>query len=185
MWKRVAGFVALALLVWAAAGFFSAQSACAHDPRFTCSPRENAHPVNVPDATKSWAYYGRLKPGTSDRYEFELKAPSSVPVNLLVDERDSANASRPSLSVERDGTGIARIDFSRSARFYEPFSRESYVQTPERTLDLTPGRYVAVISMSGDAPQRYTFAIGAAERFSVWEIPYVFGAIHRIRTLNY
>jgi len=186
MWKRIVGFATLAVVVWAGAGYFSALSACAHDPRFACSPRSQDHPVTIPDAGKSRAYYGSLAASGSDRYRFDLAAPLSVPVNLLVDDRDVKNASRPVFKLERDGTTVSRIDFVHWEKFYEPFSREGYVETPERQLLLPAGHYVATVTMEGGvAPQRYTLAIGNAERFSVFEVPYVLGAIHRIRALQY
>jgi len=185
MWKRIFGFVAVAVVVWIATGYFSAQSACAHDPRFACSARGKAHPIRIPDAAKSWAYYGTLRPGASDRYEFKLPVQTVVPMNLLVDARDAGNLSRPSLSIQRGGRELVRFSFSHSDIFYEPFSRESYIQTPERKPSLPAGHYVAIVSMNGRDPQRYTFAIGKAERFTVFQIPYVLGAVHRIRALQY
>lgn len=185
IWKRLGALVALAILLWAAFGYFSAQSACAHDPRFACSPRTAQNPVHIPDASKSWAFYGTLRRGETDRYEFDLPMRTTVPVNLLVDVRDSNNPARPALTIERDGESIKSIDFSRAGKFYEPFSRENYVDTPSQDLVLDPGHYTATVSMNGEAPQRYTLAIGEAERFTVFEIPYVAGAIHRIRALQY
>ncbi|MDQ2663795.1 MAG: hypothetical protein M3Y18_07170 [Candidatus Eremiobacteraeota bacterium] len=185
MWKRIGAFVVSGLLVWGAAEYLSAQSACAHDPRFPCSPRGANNPVLIPDAGKSWAYYGTLPPGGTDRYEFDLATASIVPVNLLVDLRDAGNRARPELSIQRGGVRVAHIDFSRSRIFYEPFSRETYVATPVRDLKLGAGHYIATVTMWGSMPQRYTVALGGAEKFSVFEIPYVLGAIHRIRALRF
>ncbi|MEO9264627.1 MAG: hypothetical protein ABI282_11080 [Candidatus Baltobacteraceae bacterium] len=123
--------------------------------------------------------------GGSDYYQFDLPAQLTVPVNLLVDERDATNAARPALSITRDGTTVARINFRHAEKFYEPFSREAYIAAPERKLLLPAGHYVLTVTMGGVAAQRYTLAIGEAERFSVFEIPYVLGAIHRIRNLQY
>lgn len=186
MWKRVAGFVALVIAVWAAAGIFSAQSACAHDPRFVCSPRTPQHPVVVSDPAKSWAFYGGLDAGGTDTFSFTLERELVVPFNLLVDRRDSENSARPVLRILRNGKQIAAVDFSRSEAFYEPFSRENYVQTPQHKMTLPPGAYVARVAMPGaTSRQRYVFALGEAERFSVFEVPYVLGAIHRVRALSY
>lgn len=184
-WQRLSILGVLASLFWVAFGYFSAQRACAHDPRFTCSPRTAKNPVLIPDASKSWAFYGTLRHGQTDRYEFELPARTSVPVNLLVDARDSANPARPALTIDRNGRSVTFLDFSRVTTFYEPFSREQYINTPSQDLTLEPGHYTATVSMSGTDAQRYTLAIGEAERFTVFEVPYVAGAIHRIRALRY
>lgn len=83
------------------------------------------------------------------------------------------------------GTRRAHLD-RLDATFYEPFSRENYETTKPAQLDLPAGTYRVVIGMSGqNVPQRYTFAIGDAERFSPIEIPYLLGAIARIRAQKY
>ncbi len=181
----VAGVTAIAFAVWCAFGYGSALRACAHDPRFVCSPRET-DPIAIPDVTKSWAYYGSLAAGESDRFDFALaKRVERIPWSLLVDVRDAGNPARPS-AVLTGARAQERLAFDRVGRFYEPFSRETYLQTGERTLTLEPGRYRIVVTMPGGIRrQRYVMAIGSAERFSPLELPYVLGALHRIRGLRY
>ena len=184
---RVLVVTAVGLVVWIAIGYASAQRACAHDPRFVCSPRDAANPVTIPDARKSWAFYGSLSPKQVDRFTFSLAQPAEVPWSLLVDVRDAANPARPSAVLYGAHSGSPnRATFDRATRFYEPFSREAYLQTPEQTLRLPAGSYSVVVTMRGGRhPQRYVMAIGRDERFSPLEIPYVLGAIGRIRALRY
>lgn len=174
-------------MVWLLVGSATAQVACAHDPRFICSPRSAEHPVRIPDVGKSWAYYGGIGRGQSDTFAFTVDRTTQAPWNLLVDVRDANNAARPSATLyNAAGSAIARVGFADGATtFYEPFSRESYLESRTVNLSLSPGRYSVVVTMPAAAPQRYVMAIGEAERFSPLEIPYVIGAIARIRALRY
>jgi hypothetical protein len=176
----------VALAIWLLIGYGQAQRACAHDPRFTCSPRNATNAVEIADAGKSWAYYGGLASGQTDHFHFILNRPTAVPWSLLVDARDAGNAARPSAMLYgARGDSIAQLKRCGSSTFYEPFSRESYLQSCIEHLDLKPGNYNIVVSMSGSTRQRYVMAIGEAERFSPFELPYVVGAIARIRALRY
>lgn len=178
-------FVALALFI--VAGAFSAETACAHDPRFACSARDASHPVVVSDPAKSWAFYGRLAQGQEDHYSVQARAKTSVPVSILLDARDAANPARPVASVyDAAGTMIERITLSSPVKFYEPFSRVRYLTSGEREITLAQGSSTVVITMRGGSkPQRYAFAIGRDERFSVLELPYIAGAIYRIHTRKF
>lgn len=186
MLGRIALVFGVALAIWVAIGCFSAQVACAHDPRFVCSPRAAEHAVAIPDAGKSWAYYGGLAPGQSDAFVLRVDRSIAVPWNLLVDVRDAGNPARPVGTLYgAAGHAIASVAFSGNRSFFEPFSRESYLESPSVTLRLTPGSYSLFVRMSSGPRQRYVMAIGEAERFSPLEIPYVVGAIARIRALRY
>ena len=189
MKRRVRSWLGIALAAIAAfaiAGFLSAGTACAHDPRFACSPRGANHPIAVANPRKSWAFYGHLAPGQEDRYEIELTQPAEVSWSLLVDERDARNPGRPEATLSASGRVLAHLDLTHAATFYEPFSRETYLSTAQTKVALPAGSSTAVIRMrAGTGAQRYTFAIGDAEQFSPLEIPYVFGAIERIRALHY
>jgi hypothetical protein len=174
------------LAVIVAISIGSAQVACAHDPRFACSPRA-ANPIRIPDPSKSWAYYGHLGAGQSDLYRFSISKALAVPWNVLLDQRDAATPGRP-VAIMTDGAGhvVAEANLDRPVTFYEPFSREHYLTSPDRTLHLRPGRYEVRVSMPGaNEAQRYTLAIGEAERFSPLEVPYLIGAILRIRAQHY
>lgn len=187
MIKRVilAALACLAVLV--AAGALSAGTACAHDPRFACSPRAASNPVVIRDAAKSWAFYGRLANGEEDHYSILAPAAIHVPVSISLDERDASNPGRPVVSVyDASGERSATVDLSASVPFFEPFSRVHYMTSPAREIALPAGRSTIVVSMRGGAQaQRYTFAIGRDERFGVLEIPYVLGAIYRINARKY
>ena len=186
MVARVALTLGAALVVWLAVGCFSAQVACAHDPRFVCSPRTGEHPVAIPDASKSWAYYGGLARNQSDAFALRIDRPVKVPWSLLIDRRDAGNPARPVGTLyDAAGNVVASVTFSARQSFYEPFSRESYVESSVVSLRLAPGRYSIVVRTTGGQRQRYVMAIGEAERFSPFEIPYVVGAIARIRALRY
>lgn len=184
---RRAGLTLLAALtIWLAIGFSAAQRACAHDPRFVCSPRTGSNSVVIPDVGKSWAYYGGLMAGQSDRFVFDVNGLTVVPWSLLVDARDANDPARPAATLyDADGRAIARLALLRGNAFYEPFSRESYRQSGTDDLHLSPGAYSIVVTMSAGSRQRYVMAIGDAERFSPFEIPYVAGAIVRIRSRRY
>jgi len=188
MTMRIGLTFAVAFALWLGVGYSAAQRACAHDPRFVCSPRSATHAVRIPDASKSWAYYGGLTPDQSDEYTFGLSRATVVSWSLLVDARDAATPARPAAALfDAQGSVIAGVNFAGGgSAFYEPFSRESYLQSAIRHLNLWPGNYSIVVSMSGAAArQRYVMAIGDAERFSPLEIPYVAGAIARIRARRY
>ena len=180
--RRVATAILLALALAIVAGAFSAQTACAHDPRFACSARDASHSIVVSDPAKSWAFYGSLAEGQEDHYSIQAREKTRVPVSILLDERDAANPARPVASVYDGAGSIAeRIDLSKPTSFYEPFSRVQYLSSSEREITLPPGRSTVVIAMQGGSgPQRYVFAIGRDERFSPLELPYVVGAIYRI-----
>ena len=182
MIKRVALLLALCAFAIVAMGIMSAQTACAHDPRFACSPRDASNPVRIPDATKSWAYYGKLKAGTADYYTFEMPVAARVPISILLDVRDAGNPARPVVDLyDRANRRVTELDLHRPIAFYEPFSRVNYFSSQERSVPLKPGAYIVKVRMQqGNEPQRYSLAIGTEERFSVLEIPYVFGAVLRI-----
>lgn len=101
----------------------------------------------------------------------------------MLDRRDAANPARPEATLtSAGGSTVARLRLTRGTPFYEPFSRLTYLESREARLDLKPGTYRIVVSMYGGAArQRYVMAIGEAERFGAGEVPYVFGAIDRIR----
>lgn len=179
--------MALAAIVWFAFGWFDAQTACAHDPRFSCSTRDAQHAIVIPDAQKSWAYYGRLARGQRDIYRVVLRDHLTVPLNSSIEKADAVKPGRPRVVVRDSyGRAIATVPFDRVQAFYEPFSRISYLTTPDRELHLSPGTYLITVTMDGATlPQRYVLAIGSLERFTVDEIPYVIGAVHRIRARGY
>ncbi|MGC8485503.1 MAG: hypothetical protein ACP5O6_07725 [Candidatus Baltobacteraceae bacterium] len=181
---RAAGLALLLLLAWLGSGYIGAQRACAHDPRFACSPRDAAHAIHIADPTKSWAFYGRLAPGQHDRYRFHLRRAASIPWNLLVEQRDAGDPARPVATLTTaSGKPIARATLARAQAFFEPFSGIQYLSSPPVTLHLAPGSYRIEIAMQGPgSAQRYVMAIGAQERFGLMEIPYVLGAIYRIKT---
>lgn len=184
---RVVIAILLALPLVIIAGVFSAQTACAHDPRFACSPREAARPIVVSDPAKSWAFYGRLAERQEDHYSIQARAGTRVPVSILLDVRDAANPARPVASVyDGGGTIVERFALTNPTRFYEPFSRVYYLSSGERQITLAEGRSTVVIVMSGGSqPQRYAFAIGRNERFSPLELPYLAGALYRIHTRKF
>lgn len=184
---RVVLAVVAVLVVGFVAGVLSAGTACAHDPRFACSPRGSDRPIVVHDPTKSWAFYGHLAAGQLDRYEFMVKRAAQIPVSELIDVRDASNPARP-VAVVRDAKGrtIARIDLRHPMRLFEPFSRVHYLSSAARTIAFEPGAYTIDVTMQGGSqPQRYTLAIGADERFGITEIPFVLGAIYRIHSRKF
>ena len=179
--------VACAILLWFGFGLISAQRACAHDPRFACSPRPAQSSVRVPDASKSWAYYGRLVPGQSDTYTFEVPRQLGVPMSLLIEAADAGDPARPQAIVKNAaGATVATLDLHQHEPMYEPFSGINYLTTPDHRFVLAPGHYTATVTMNGGLqPQRYVFAIGEAEKFGIGEIPYVLGAVYRVKTRGY
>lgn len=184
---RVAIAGAIAAVVILCAGLLSAARACAHDPRFACSPRGANHPIVVSDPQKSWAFYGHLDAGQEDVYLLRAPRRVSVPVQLLVDQRDAKNAARPvAVIAGASGQAIATIGLARPQRFFEPFSGVTYFESPNRLVALPAGASRLTVSMrGGNGPQRYTLAIGGKERFSLLEIPYLVGAVYRIRTRRF
>lgn len=185
--RRFVTGILLALALFVSAGVFFAATACAHDPRFACSVRDASHPIVVSDPAKSWAFYGRLSQGQEDHYFIEARAKIRAPVSILLDTRDAANPARPVAAVYDDaGTMVERIALTNPARFYEPFSRVQYLTSGEREITFAPGRSTIVVAMHGGSePQRYVFAIGRDERFSLLELPYIAGALYRIHARKF
>ena len=141
----------------------------------------------IPDPQKSWAYYGRLAAGQRDVYHFVVRDSLTVPLNVSIEKADVANPGRPRVVV-RDSSArvVATVPFDRAQPFYEPFSRVSYLTTPDRQLHLSSGTYSIAVTMDrATLPQRYVLAVGTSERFTLGEIPYVLGAVHRIRARGY
>lgn len=180
--RRTLGIFAIASIAVVCAGALSAGRACAHDPRFACSPRDANHPIVVADPQKSWAFYGRLGAGERDRYAIETPHAVAVPVQLLVDERDAANPARPVAAVsDASGRALGTIELTQTQSFFEPFSRVTYIESPDRLVRFPAGRSTIDVTMlGGTQSQRYALAIGSDERFSPWEMPYLLGAIYRI-----
>ena len=176
----------LVVAVTVAVSIASAQVTCAHDPRFVCSPRAGT-PIIIADPSKSWAYYGHLEPQQTDVYRFTVSKSLDVPWNVLLDERDAATAGRPAATVAHSAAHVvAAADLRHPKTFFEPFSREHYLISPDQTMHLTPGRYEVRVSIPGaTGEQRYTLAIGEAERFSPLEYGYLVGALLRIRMQHY
>ncbi|MHB8461945.1 MAG: hypothetical protein ACYDA1_04810 [Vulcanimicrobiaceae bacterium] len=175
--------------VWFIAGWSDAGRACAHDPRFACSPRPDTHPIAITDPQKSWAFYGRLGSGQTDTYTVSTAKAVTVPWQLLIERTDEGNAARPRALVRnQQGREIATLDLRSDATqtFFEPFSRIDYLATIAKPLTLTSGTYTITVGMEpSGTPQRYVMAIGQDERFGLGEIPYVFGAIRRVQTRGY
>ena len=74
----------------------------------------------------------------------------------------------------------------RTQVFFEPFSHLNYVATIAKSVLLRPGAHRLTVVMKGTGnEQRYVLALGEQERFSVGEIPYVLGAIHRVQVRGY
>lgn len=183
---RCLGVLALALVALFAALFFSAGTACAHDPRFACSPRDGNAVIRIIDPEKSWAFYGHLKAGESDHYSLTTAKYLDVPWSVLVDKRDAAKPARPVAKVLDSGGQVVAVTKKLDQSFYEPFSHETYITSPNVDLKLPAGTYQLVVSMRGGSEsQRYTLAIGRNERFGILDIPYALGAIVRIRSHRY
>ena len=183
--KRLLVALAFLVAVTLVSGVLSASVACAHDPRFACSPRD-ARPVVIADPEKSWAFYGHLAPGRPDRYLVRAPAAFAVPVQLLVDRRDAANPARP-LATIVDGSGktLATIAIDRNDTFFEPFSRVTYLESPDRIVRFPAGTTWIDVAMHGGDSQRYTLAVGSEERFSALEVPYLLGAVYRIHARSF
>jgi hypothetical protein len=177
----------LALAVWLGFGFFGAQRACAHDPRFACSPRDSQHAILISDPAKSWAYYGRLSDGQRDVYGIFVKNAMVVPVSVLIEKSDVGNGARPVLTIsDMHDRVLATRDLRAPSSFFEPFSRVEYLTSDQRNVSLAPGLYQAFVTMrGGSAPQRYVMAIGSEEWFGFDEIPYVLGAMRRVNAVGY
>ncbi|MDP9017475.1 MAG: hypothetical protein M3N19_04045 [Candidatus Eremiobacteraeota bacterium] len=137
--------------------------------------------------TKSWAFYGHLRDGEVDTFVTSIDRQATIPWSLLIDMRDAQNAARPTATLTNErGKTLATLAFSDTEAFFEPFSREQYRTTRTQMLSLSKGDYrIHVLMHGGNVAQRYTMAIGTQELFGLADIPFVLGAIHRIRALDY
>jgi hypothetical protein len=107
-------------------------------------------------------------------------------VQLLVDQRDAVNPARPAATISASGRALATIDLVRAQAFYEPFSGVTYFESPARVVAFPAGTSTITVTMhGGGTAQRYVLAVGSQERFSVWEMPYLLGAVYRIHTRRF
>jgi hypothetical protein len=178
--KRALIFIVAAVTLVATVGFFSAGRACAHDPRFACSPRGQDRPIHITQPEKSWAFYGHLSAAEVDHYTVDTLRSIVVPVQILIDERDAGNPARPVAKIkDAAGRSIGAIDLASGHPFFEPFSRVRYLESPDRLIRFSAGTSTITVSMrDGSASQRYVLGIGSAERFSASEIPYLRGSLN-------
>ena len=139
--KRALIFIAAAAIVVATVGFVSAGRACAHNPRFACSPRGQDGPIQILHPEKSWAFYGHLSAAQEDRYAVDIARSIDVPVQILIDQRDAGNPARPVAKItDPSGRLIDEIDLAQGHPFFEPFSRVTYLESPDRDIPF-PARW--------------------------------------------
>lgn len=105
----------------------------------------------------------------------------------LIDKRDAGNPARPVAKInDASGRFIGEIDLARGRPFFEPFSRVTYLESPDRDIRFPAGTSRITVTMrDGSASQRYVLSIGSAERFSAAEIPYLVGALYRIHARKF
>ena len=167
------------------AGVFSAGTACAHDPRFACSPRPASSPVAIGDVVKSWAFYGRLASPQRDYYDFSTAVPLRIPSIFSSINAMPPTPARPSLIVEGANQRENHAPRPEQPRHVRRAVFTRLVSEQERRTRSCPWPLHRGRLDEAAAAQRYTFAIGRDERFGILEIPYVLGAVSRIHNRDF
>ena len=159
------------LLILAAigVGLMFASPAKAHDPIIlTSDQRTPADGPLLPDGTVSFALYGTLEePGDTrgfrvtfaegDNLYFSLLIPDLAPENALADDQ------LPRLDiVDPSGVSTTILPTTR-VPFPEPFTGTNYVRLADSVGTAIAGTYE--VTISGDAPARFTVSVGTKELF--------------------
>lgn len=160
----------------------SASVALAHSPIFLQPGRP---PAAITDAEKSWAIYGRLKPGPEpDVIPVDARAGQRLKLQLLVPKRPDLNAFRPAYYVlgpgfpgaslppgapvrPESGEGALVADQPQApSEFYEPFTQTRYWTYGELsgTFPATERYRIVVFDPAGQGGP-YVVALGDREAF--------------------
>ena len=159
----------LLILATIGVGLMFASPAKAHDPIIlTSDQRTPADGPLLPDGTVSFALYGTLEePGDTrgfrvtfaegDNLYFSLLIPDLAPENALADDQ------LPRLDiVDPSGVSTTILPTTR-VPFPEPFTGTNYVRLADSVGTAIAGTYE--VTISGDAPARFTVSVGTKELF--------------------
>ena len=172
--------------------------AFAHKPVLEDRDASFASPINVPDPSVSWAFYGFLDTKDNvDYYYLDITEPLNLYTNILVPVEDVYQSFRPSYAIIGPGlnasdpgpftvpvgSGSLAIDMPADCpQFYEPFGGINYWQSPANyTMLRQPGRYYLAVFDREGLRGDYVLAVGERESFGLFDLPWVLWNTIRIR----
>lgn len=145
----------------------------AHQPRVV----GKGNHVEIKKPEVSQAFYAELT-GQPDIYSLTVSKTLEFYLSILVPDLPDRRIDFEVNVV--DGNSRALISLPGSDHdwkpFFEPFVADRYLQGPEKSLILAPGRYQIVVS-NPDNNGKYVLSVGRSERFTLTEI------LHMVRQL--
>ena len=144
-------------------------AASAHDPIIlTANQTTPDQGPLLPDGTISFALYGTLlSAGETRGFRVTFNDGDSLYLSLLIPdlapEADLAEAALPFIELTDPANETIRLSPTERVAFAEPFTGTNYVRLIELTTPAMGGTYSVVIT--GDAPARFTVAVGEREMF--------------------
>ncbi len=157
------------LLCLAAFSLLPATAASAHDPIIlTANQTTPDQGPLLPDGTISFALYGTLlSAGETRGFRVTFNEGDSLYLSLLIPdlppENDLDEAALPFIELTDPANETIRLSPTERVAFAEPFTGTNYVRLIELTAPAVGGTYSVVIT--GDAPARFTVAVGEKEMF--------------------
>jgi hypothetical protein len=158
-----------ALLCLAVLFMLPAAAALAHDPIILTENQTTPDqgPL-LPDGTISFALYGTLlSAGETRGFRVTFSDGDSLYLSLLIPdlppENGLAEAALPFVELTDPTNETIRLSPTERVAFAEPFTGTNYVRLLELTTPAMGGTYSVVIT--GDAPARFTVAVGEREMF--------------------
>jgi hypothetical protein len=157
-----------------------------HYPVFVDPERSGGAQV-VEDLERSWAFYGDLTPGSTDRYRLEAGASDEVSFEVLVPKRDDLRDYRPYLEISgpgfegdcrlRVGDDCWRVPINAgAASFYEAFTQTYYwsytKDDPQGSSVRFPqeASYLLTVGVDQGDGGPYALATVGADQFSASEL---------------
>lgn len=164
---------------------FSFGTASAHLPRLIYL--QKAGDVAISNPELSQAFYDELKDAPKD-YFIESDKDFSLYINLLVPSIENAQGKYSAKVYLVNGDKTAEIAFLdgdnlKWTEYYEDFGRDYYMQGPELTKPVGPGKYKIEVysteqNLQGVNKGKYVLVVGEQEKFDImstlnvyWQIP--------------
>jgi len=144
-------------------------TARAHDPIIlTADQSTPADGPLLPDGTISFALYGTLEaPGDTRGFRVAFAADDPLYLSVLIPdlapENSLADELLPYLVVEDPAGAVTELRVDEPVAFAEPFTGTNYVTLAVLTGPAMAGTYS--VTIAGDAPSRFTVAVGTKELF--------------------
>lgn len=161
--------LAVSSLVVVLVALLGGGTARAHDPIIlTADQSTPADGPLLPDGTISFALYGTLEaPGDTRGFRVTFAADDPLYLSVLIPdlapENSLADELLPYLVVEDPAGAVTELRVDEPVAFAEPFTGTNYVTLAVLTGPAMAGTYS--VTIAGDAPSRFTVAVGTKELF--------------------